>query len=218
MQAGEVIVTPAGEPKSWRREGAGTVLVIAVSPAFLDGVLEQASGRHGAHSELLDNFGTRDARIEAIAGTLWDELQEERLGGRMYADAAFTQLALHLLRQYSSFQPSVETAVPISAYKLRSAMSFIQANLGENLTVIAIARAIGMSPFHFAHAFRAATGLPPHKFVMQRRLEMAKSLLRTTKLSLTDIAQRVGYSSPSHFSAGFQRLARVSPSDYRKRP
>jgi AraC family transcriptional regulator len=73
-----------------------------------------------------------------------------------------------------------------------------------------------MSAFHFAHAFREATGVPPHRYVIQRRIERAKQLLRGSELSLTEIAQRVGYSSASHFSVGFRKMTRVAPSEYRK--
>ncbi|MEO7133691.1 MAG: helix-turn-helix transcriptional regulator, partial [Vicinamibacterales bacterium] len=91
----------------------------------------------------------------------------------------------------------------------------VEENLGEELSVESIAREVGMSAFHFAHAFRAATGLPPHKYLMQRRMEHAKSLLRETDLSLTEIALRVGYSSSSHFCVGFQKLIHTTPSHYR---
>ncbi len=215
LPAGEVIVTPAGEPKAWRREGLGVLLLMGIAPQFLDELMEQATG-HAAHVELLDNFGTRDPQIEALGDSLWNELRGERLGSRMYAHALCMQLGLHLLRNYANVSLRDEGPLPMPAHKLRTARNFIEENLAEDLNIEAIARAVGMSPYHFAHAFKAAAGLPPHKFVMQRRLEVAKSLLRGSSLGLTEIAQRVGYSSASHFSSGFHKLARVSPSEFRK--
>jgi len=104
----------------------------------------------------------------------------------------------------------------MSAHKLLLAKRFVEDNLGAALSVESIARTVGTSAFHFAHAFRAATGLPPHRYLMQRRMEHAKSLLRETDLSLTEIALRVGYSSSSHFCVGFLNLTRTTPSRYRQ--
>jgi AraC family transcriptional regulator len=217
MLAGEIVVTPAGDPKSWRREGAGIVLLMGISPVFLDDLMEQATGQAG-HVELLDNFGTRDTQIEALARALCGELRGERLGGRMFAQAACLQLGLHLLRHYASAPLRGESPLRMSAHKLRMARNYIEDELAQDLNVETIARAVGMSPFHFAHAFKAATGLPPHRFVMLRRFEAAKSLLRNSSLPLAEIAERAGYSSASHFSAGFHKIALMSPTEYRKNP
>jgi AraC family transcriptional regulator len=215
---GEVIVTPAGEPKVWRRVGEGIVLVLEIKARFLDRVLAHATGRCAVRAELRDNFGVRDPFVENCAHVLWDELRGERLGGRMYAEAAITQLGLHLLRQYGTANAPPDPVVRISAHKLRHAKDYVEENLGEDLTVQAIARAAAMSPFHFAHAFSAAEGMPPHQYVMRRRLQKAKSLLRTTDLTLAQIAQRVGYASASHFCVAFQKATQVPPGAYRRAP
>jgi AraC family transcriptional regulator len=218
LAKGEVIVTPAGEPKIWRRAGEGIVLVLEIKASFLDSVLAHATGRSGTRAELRDNFGVHDPFVESCAHVLCDELRGDRLGGRMYAEATITQLALHMLRQYGTVNAPPESAVRISAHKLRQAKDYVEENLAEDLTIQAIARVAGMSPFHFAHAFSAAEGMPPHQYVMRRRLHKAKSLLRTTDLTLMEIAQRVGYANASHFCVAFQKLTQVPPSAYRKAP
>jgi AraC family transcriptional regulator len=145
-------------------------------------------------------------------------LRSDLLGSRMYAQALCMQFGLHLLRNYASAPLCSDCPVRISSHKLRLARAFIEDRISEDLNVETIAREVGMSPFHFAHAFKAATGMPPHRFVMLRRLEAARALLRNTRLPLAEIAERVGYSSASHFSAGFHKLAGMSPTAYRKDP
>jgi AraC family transcriptional regulator len=213
---GEVIVTPAGSPKMWRREGEGTVLVLGIAPDFLERKFAEATGRFGAPLELLDNFGTHDPQLVEVAKVLWSEVAGKGVGSRLYAEAAITQLMVHLIRHYSHSPRRVEVTSGMPLHKLRQAKAYIDANLGEDLSVDAIARIVGMSPFHFAHAFRASMGQPPHKYVMQRRMDEAKSLLRGSSLTITEIAQRIGYSSPSHFCVGFHKLTRVSPSEFRR--
>jgi AraC family transcriptional regulator len=219
MLPGEVVVTPAGEPKTWSRKGPGSLLVMSIAPKLLDGMLAQALDRPGAQVELLDDFGTRDPTLVAISNSLRAELAQGGVGSRIYVEALIAQLAIHLIRRYSSAAPAHRAAPSaISGHKLKLAKAHVTEHIGEDLSVEAIARAVGMSPYHFAHAFRAATGVPPHQYVMQVRVETAKSLLRNTRLSVTEIANCVGYASASHFCVGFQKQAGMSPSAFRKAP
>jgi AraC family transcriptional regulator len=217
LAKGAIVVTPAGGPKTWRRHGEGDLLVIALAPRLLDALLREATGREGIHAHLLDNFGTRDARLEAIAWALWAESREPGIGSDIVAEALVRQLGMELLRHYCAPTPDARRTLRIPPHKLREAEDYINAHLADRLQVAAIARAVGMSPFHFAHAFREATGMPPHQYVVRRRLERAKALLASGSLSLGEIAQRVGYSSQSHFSVAFHKALGVAPSLFRKR-
>jgi len=73
-----------------------------------------------------------------------------------------------------------------------------------------------MSAFHFAHLFKQTTGLSPYRYVIELRLERAKSLLRSTELPITEIAQQVGYWNNSHFAVAFHRATGVTPRDFRR--
>ena len=100
-------------------------------------------------------------------------------------------------------------------YKLQRVTDYINDNLRDDLTLGKMSATLSMSPFHFAHAFRQATGLAPHRYVIQRRVERAKLLLRETDLSITEIAHLVGYSNQSNFSAVFHRVTGHTPRSYR---
>ncbi|HTR95279.1 MAG TPA: helix-turn-helix transcriptional regulator [Trebonia sp.] len=85
------------------------------------------------------------------------------------------------------------------------------------LDVSALARAALMSPAHFSRQFRAAYGETPHAYLMTRRIERAKALLRLGELSVTDVCVAVGFSSLGSFSARFTELTGESPTAYRAR-
>ena len=73
-----------------------------------------------------------------------------------------------------------------------------------------------LSPYHFARQFKAATGLPPHQYVIARRVERAKQLLQAgTGHSITEVAARARFSDQSQFSRHFKRLVGVSPGRFR---
>ena len=216
LAPGDVIVTPAGEPKTWQRRGDGELLVVAMAPRVLDTLLQEASGQPTIHAGLLDNFGTHDQDIAEIAASLRREVQQPEVGSALFAEAAVRQLGVLLLRRYCAPHAGEEATVRMPAHKLRVARAYVQDHLADDLSVRTLARTVGMSEFHFAHAFRATTGLPPHRYVLEQRLGHAKSLLRDSELPLADIAARVGFSSQSHFSVAFHRHAGITPREFRK--
>ena len=72
-----------------------------------------------------------------------------------------------------------------------------------------------LSPYHFARQFKAATGLPPHQYVIARRVERAKQLLQGGDLSLADVAAHAGFSDQSQFSRHFKQVVGVTPGRFR---
>jgi AraC family transcriptional regulator len=216
MHVGDIIVTPAGAPKVWRRESEGTVLMIGLAPSFMESVIQRAIGTCEGDAGLVDNYGTRDPQIQSVAMSLLGELEAARPGNGMFAQALGSQLAIHLWRHYRSGRKGVAGPARMARHKLRHVTTHIEDNLAEDLRVEVLAAVAGMNRFHFAHAFREATGVPPHRYVIRCRLDRAKLLLRETALSLTGIAQEVGYGNLSNFSASFRKLTGITPTDYRR--
>jgi AraC family transcriptional regulator len=104
----------------------------------------------------------------------------------------------------------------LSRAKLRQVTEFIQDNLSGNLTVADMANLVQMGPCHFARAFKESTNMPPHQFVLRRRIERALQMLKETQVNLASVAYELGFSSQGHFSTVFRKAAGVSPSEYRQ--
>jgi AraC-like DNA-binding protein len=98
---------------------------------------------------------------------------------------------------------------------LRRARDLIDRDYAERLDLAAMAREAGYSRFHFARAFAAAYGETPRAYLTRRRIERAKSLLRTANLSVTEVCLLVGFESLGSFSSRFRELTGRSPSGYR---
>jgi AraC family transcriptional regulator len=75
---------------------------------------------------------------------------------------------------------------------------------------------LGLSPYHFARMFRRAVGVPPHQYVLQRRVERAKGLLLAGRLGLSDVALAVGFSDQSHLTRVFRRAVGITPARFRR--
>lgn len=215
VKPGDVSVRSAGRSREWRATTDGVTLSLSVQPAFLDRILARAAGSREAHVELED-ASCSDLRLAALATLLWDEARQRGIGARIYAEAAITQLGVHLIRCYSRHLSEAPAGASMSGHKLRRVTTFVEQNLAEDLSVQSLAAIAGMSEFHFAHAFRACTGISPHRYVLRCRIEKAKSLLSDTDLSLTEIAHRVGFAHPSHFTVAFHRATDLTPSTFRK--
>jgi len=87
----------------------------------------------------------------------------------------------------------------------------------DPMPIAAIARAVGISPFHFIRQFDAVFGATPHQFRIARRIDRATRLLALDAASVTDVCMEVGFSSLGSFSALFARRVGVPPSRYRER-
>jgi AraC-like DNA-binding protein len=99
---------------------------------------------------------------------------------------------------------------------LRRARDLIDRDYATPLDLDALAREAGYSKYHFARAFAATFGEPPRTYLSRRRVERAKSLLRTANLGVTEVCFMVGFESLGSFSALFRRLVGQSPSEYQK--
>jgi AraC-like DNA-binding protein len=99
---------------------------------------------------------------------------------------------------------------------LRRARDLIDLRYAEPLDLAALAREAGYSRFHFHRAFAAAYGETPRAYLVRRRLERAKTLLRVANLSVTEICFLVGFESLGSFSALFRRVVGQTPTAYRQ--
>lgn len=214
LRPGSVIIAPVGEPKHWSHAEPADVLVMQLSVNAVNEVAQSISGGACPGPELRDNFGTCDPFIEQLGQRLIEEVRSPDPLSHLFAQSAARQLAIHLLRRHSGCAVAF-SGVKLTRQKLRAATDYIDAHLGDDVTLAAIAQAVGLSPCHFAHAFREETGMAPHRYVMQRRIDRARALLRETDLNVAEVGYRVGYPNHSHFCVAFQRLAGVTPRAYR---
>jgi AraC-like DNA-binding protein len=99
---------------------------------------------------------------------------------------------------------------------LRRVQEYVDSHLSEDLELEQLARTAGLSLHHFARAFKTSVGVPPHHFVLQRRLSLARDLLSGTDRPVADIAIAAGFSDQSHLARTFRKRFAVSPSAFRR--
>jgi AraC family transcriptional regulator len=159
-----------------------------------------------------------DATILHVAQLLKSEAISGGLAGNLYVESLRNLLSLHLLRNYTTGiakTPQLETGA-IGAFKFKQIKDYIEDNLASELSIETIANLVPMSQFHFARAFKSLTGEPPHRYILQRRIERAKVLLKVTQYSAAEIAYQVGFSNPSHFTSQFRKIVGATPKHFRE--
>lgn len=126
------------------------------------------------------------------------------------------QLILHLFERYGVDSGPCPIQGGLGAARRRRVLDHIDAHLGEDISLKALAREAGLSRHHFAKAFKASLGVPPHRYIGEQRIHRAKELLLERGRSITDIALDLGFASHSHFTDTFRKITDVTPSRYRK--
>ena len=216
MSAGDVTVTPVGPPTRWQQVGQSLVVLLRLAPECVRTVAGDECALDPDRFEIQGAFGVRDVTIEDIGRRLLAGMELEGVDSHLYVETLTCDLAIHLLRNYTAATvTALWPKAKLSPHKLRRTLQYIDDNLRGELTLAALAEAVALSPGHFAHAFREAIGVAPHRYVLERRVERAKTLLRESQIPITEIADRVGCSSHSHFSVLFHKTTGLTPRQFR---
>lgn len=146
---------------------------------------------------------------------LWSEAVAPHGCSGLFADGAITAISAKLDRLARS-APLTNTTGGLAPWQVRRVTEYLHAHLAENVSLTDLASVAGLSPYHFARAFKQSTGVPPHAFHGRLRVERARSLLEHSNLPITEIAVAVGYESPQTLARVFKRDLGVTPSAYRR--
>ncbi|MEM8949717.1 MAG: AraC family transcriptional regulator [Pseudomonadota bacterium] len=133
-------------------------------------------------------------------------------GGTLYRETMHRALAVQLTNMLQSAGDKVRS---IEDVRLRRVVDYIHDNLAEDLTLEAMSNLAAMSGFHFSRAFKAATGKSPLQYVIAERIALAKVLLKTTGLTVSEICFRTGYNDLSRFGQHFKRATGTTPAKFR---
>lgn len=160
-----------------------------------------------------------DAFIGYAANQILQQLGSESSTGRLLMETLGLALCAHLIHAYSATgirAVAVRGAdKPLDPRRLSRVIDFIGGNLDSDLTVTQMASVACMSAAHFARSFRLATGLPPHEFVSNQRLAVAKQRLLTENIQIGEIALAAGFSSQANFTRAFRKAVGMTPAQFR---
>jgi AraC family transcriptional regulator len=141
----------------------------------------------------------------------WDEP-----GERLLTSSLAHEMLSHALLGQVGLRDGLRLKGGLAAHQRRQLMEYIDSQLAEAISLGQLAALCALSEYHFARMFRESFGLPPHQYVLARRLGRARELLRSTSQPLGDIALACGFASASHFTNRFRQVLGGTPGEYRQ--
>jgi AraC family transcriptional regulator len=215
--AGSILFVPAGSPARFRWSSHSDSLHVFLEPGLAARVAAEEFDPDPAPVSLPPLDGLVLPSLRAAMLAVNDKLTAEARGGRLAAESLADIMAVHLIRNATAPRgPARKPAGALPRQKLRAVLEYIEEHLDAGLTLEQIAAVAHLSPYHFARQFKEVMGLPPHQYIIARRVERAQQLLHEGELSLADVAVSAGFSDQSQLTQIFKRVLGVTPGQFRK--
>ena len=216
FRPGMVAVVPAGCQPSVIQRGGGGKLHLYLPDALLADAAGHDPDDRRPHIDLHPRAGHDDGAA-AICRRVLEHFSDRRRGAQLLHDALGIELAVHAVRSWVDPSPrSAPDVRPLPAKALRRVVDYLQSDISADPSLATLAALVGLSPAHFCRTFTAATGMPPHRYLIGLRLEAAARQLAYTADPVSAIALRVGYDDPGYFARIFKRHNGLTPLQYRR--
>lgn len=135
--------------------------------------------------------------------------------GAPLREASLSKYILHILTELLLAESKMKTASSPHAAALENTIAYINEHFPEPLSLKDLAASASLSPFYFTRVFARETGMTPHQYLIATRLNSAKFLLKSTNISIKEIAFNSGFTSESSFCSTFKKWEHITPSEYR---
>ena len=162
--------------------------------------------------------GLNDDLIRQVGISVLNELSEQTAASRMVAEMSSLMLATRLIQNYVDRDLIDRIAggpARLEHVRMRRVLDYIDQHLEDDISISELAQVAHLSEFHFARVFATTMGMPPQRYVSQRRLAAAKKMIGVGKLPLSEIAFRSGFSSQASFTRAFRRATNMTPGEFR---
>jgi AraC family transcriptional regulator len=218
ITVGDAALTNVGQSHSAQASEVEFVS-IGVSPVLVNDLVAEIGLLRTAGDIVFRRSVIADQTLTRLARAMVSEISGQQVGRAAMLDALVRQMAIYLLRCCFSVRKSdkieLSRAGPVDR-RLRRAIEFMHDNFGREIAVEEIASAAYLSEYHFARLFKQISGVTPHVYLANLRLERARKLLAESLLPISEIASKVGYQSQSHFTKMFKSVTGVTPRAYRE--
>ncbi len=185
--------------------------------AALDALADEASAPRIGELNYRPGVSHADPVLRSMAEALSPLFRKPGQASRLFMDHVMLAVGHHVASAYGCMRPMAKlVSGGLDPGRERLAKELLRANLSGELPLAAVAQECGLSPTHFSRAFRKTVGAPPHRWVIQQRIVLAKTLLREGGMPLADVALTCGFSDQSHFTRFFSSSVGFSPGAWRR--
>jgi AraC family transcriptional regulator len=165
---------------------------------------------HWPHCEM-------DKTLRHLGMAILTAMQQRIPAPKLFLDHVGQTILAHATFVYGGTPaPAIRTRGRLAPWQVRRAKEFLSAHLYGDVSLNSLAAECNLSVSHFAHAFRRTFGRPPHRWLMERRIDAVKKLLLTSRRTLAEIAGECGFADQSALNRSFKRIQGQSPGEWRK--
>ncbi|MDR9750039.1 AraC family transcriptional regulator [Pseudomonas sp. SZMC_28357] len=210
----KLCILPADHQSGWVINGSIRLAHLYVSPEQFALGCVTLLDREPRELQLREQTFLEDPlqaqRFRQLITLNWDEP-----GERLLTSSLAHEVLSHALLNQVNPRQGLRLKGGLAAHQRRRLVEFIDSQLAEPISLGQLAAMCALSEYHFARMFRESFGLPPHQYLLARRMTRARELLRTTALPLGEIALACGFASASHFTNRFRQVLGGTPGEYR---
>jgi AraC-like DNA-binding protein len=211
---GDFIVTPAGQSCKLRPEADLETVGLAVSTAVIHDLIAPAFDGLVPDLAPLHAGVLRSDRVTVAMRSLWANRSVRGNLGQLLMQSDLLTVLTGLVASALE-EPRATPLGGLAPFRLKQACEMLDASDEIDISIISIAAEVGLSPSYFTKAFKRSTGRSPAKWLAQRRVDLAKQLLQENKLSLSEIAGKVGFAAQPQFTTAFRKMTGLTPKRWR---
>ena len=213
LVANSMSFVPAGMRLIARASGLSRIRHLDLH--FSENAVRQRFGRALDHALLTrQRLRFDDDRIASVARLIADECTNPGPRHQRYGEG----LVDALLTLLFDVRPErTKRRAELSRRQLARAITFLEAHCFETIRLADLAAMIDLSQTHFTHAFKASTGMPPHRWQMHSRIRKVQTMLTTSDMTLIEVANIAGFADQAHFTRVFKSLAGITPAEWRRK-
>ncbi len=211
----KLCILPAEHQSAWVINGQIRLAHVYFSPEQFALGCVTLLDREPRALQLREGTFLEDARLSGYFHQLI-ALNWREPGERLLTSSLAHEMLSHTLLSQVGARDGLRVKGGLAAHQRRRLVEYIDQHLQDAISLGQLASLCALSEYHFARMFRQSFGLPPHQYLLARRLARAKSLLRGSALAVGEIALMCGFSSASHFNQRFRQAMGAAPGDYRQ--
>jgi AraC family transcriptional regulator len=182
MHPGDCHILPQSSTFQLNCYNSSRLFLMAIEPDWMASTVQPVNFDT---TEITHHLGTSDPGLRQFGQLIRAELEVGGLGGQLYLESLTAALSVHLLRHYSTARQIHQPIGGLPQHKLRQVIDYIHNSLDQELRLTDLAAIVQISPNYFATLFKQSTGVAPHQFIIQCRVERAKLLLQQRNLTIS---------------------------------
>ena len=216
-KTGAISLVSAGKTHIWTTEGPIGFAHLYLDPKLVARTVQERFDRDPRSVTLLDCVGSDAPLLRSLFECMLAQLEAPSFASKLMLDTLLQAFIVQLLTEGSTLHASTSHARhSLAPRRLQRVLDFIEAELAEEVSLDDLASVAESSRSHFSRAFRDATGFPPYRYLLHRRIEAAKTMLLESQIPISEVSERCGFKNSAQFTVMFKQFLGSTPARFRQ--